>query len=173
MAATDTPYRKQRTLDIVFGVSCVLLLISTVWMFWQDYNRDWKAGQRQFRDIEEALTERAMLEKLPNKEQLADARAAVDEQKQKVNAEKASNQAEVGKLPTDKAKADADYAGLKATYDSKASLYVIEVDKSDEAETEGERASLEKGLAKPKAALLELKKQLDEAAAKVEELSVQ
>ena len=45
MAATDQTYRDQKILDVVFGVSCALMLITTGWMFWQDYNRDWKAGQ--------------------------------------------------------------------------------------------------------------------------------
>jgi hypothetical protein len=36
MAATDQPYRNQNTLDVVFGVSCVLMLVTTGWMFWQD-----------------------------------------------------------------------------------------------------------------------------------------
>src|SRR6266403_1295647 len=65
MAATDKPYRNQRTLDIVFGVSCILMLLSTVWMFAQDYFREFKTIQRQFRDVEEGVAERTMLDKLP------------------------------------------------------------------------------------------------------------
>ena len=46
MAATDQTYRSQRMLDIVFGVSCLLMLLSVVWMFAQDYYRDFKVEQR-------------------------------------------------------------------------------------------------------------------------------
>ena len=40
MAATDQFYRHQKTLDMVFGVSCVLMLLSLVWMFYADYHRE-------------------------------------------------------------------------------------------------------------------------------------
>ena len=42
MAATDQTYRKQYTLDIVFGASSVLMLVSIVLMFAQDYYRPFK-----------------------------------------------------------------------------------------------------------------------------------
>src|SRR5437763_7805344 len=107
MAATDQTYRNQRTLDIVFGASCVLMLVSVVWMFAQDYNREFKAVQREFRDVDEALTERGMLEKLPDpdavrkaEERVTKARAAVDQAKQ-------SNQREVRGLSTNKARQEA------------------------------------------------------------------
>src|SRR5947199_2134821 len=77
MAATDQTYRNQRILDIVFAVSCVLMLLSVLWMFWQDYHREFKGVQRDFRDVEEALSERQMLEALPEK-------SAVDERRQAV-----------------------------------------------------------------------------------------
>ena len=46
MAATDKPFRDQTTLDIVFAVSNILMLLSIVWMFWQDYDREYKDEQR-------------------------------------------------------------------------------------------------------------------------------
>ncbi len=55
MAATDQTYRNQKTLDVVFAVSCILMLIGTLWMFWQDYDRPFKHVQREFRDVEEAM----------------------------------------------------------------------------------------------------------------------
>ena len=45
MAASDQTYRNQRTLDVVFGVSCLLMLVSIVWMFAQDYYRPFKVEQ--------------------------------------------------------------------------------------------------------------------------------
>ena len=52
MAATDKPYRNQYRLDIVFGVSCVALLLTTGWMMYADHNRPFKPIQRTFRDVE-------------------------------------------------------------------------------------------------------------------------
>ena len=48
MAATDKTLRDQRTLDIVFAVSNTLMLLSIVWMLWDDYAREYKADQRAF-----------------------------------------------------------------------------------------------------------------------------
>jgi mono/diheme cytochrome c family protein/nitrate reductase cytochrome c-type subunit len=77
MAATDQPYRNQLTLDVVFGVSCVLMLLTTGWMFWQDYNREYKSVQRTFRDVESSLAERDMVDKLPDPDTVAEKRKAL------------------------------------------------------------------------------------------------
>ena len=66
MAATDKPYRNQYALDIVFGVSCVLMLLGIIWMFAQDYYREFKVEQRDFRDVEEAIADRQMLALVPD-----------------------------------------------------------------------------------------------------------
>src|SRR5436189_6445932 len=66
MAATDQHYRSQKTLDVVFGLSCGAMLLTTVWMFWQDYARDWKGVQRTFRDVEATIAERDMIDKMPD-----------------------------------------------------------------------------------------------------------
>src|SRR5258708_1828632 len=94
MAATDQTYRNQKALDIVFAVSCLLMLASIVWMFVQDYNREFKKVQRDFRDVEEAVAERTMLAKLPNADDLQKrldqvyaARAAVEAAKKSTSAE--------------------------------------------------------------------------------------
>src|SRR5262245_37063916 len=70
MAATDQNYRSQKALDIVFGVSCVLMLLGVVWMFWQDYGREFKVEQRDFRDVEAAIAERQMLNLVPDQKQM-------------------------------------------------------------------------------------------------------
>ena len=66
MAATDQHYRSQKTLDIVFGVSCAAMLLSTLWMFWQDYSKEYKNVQRTFRDVEATIAERDMIDKIPD-----------------------------------------------------------------------------------------------------------
>ena len=48
MAATDKTYRDQYHLDIVFALSSILMLVSLVWMFMQDYYREYKEEQRGF-----------------------------------------------------------------------------------------------------------------------------
>jgi mono/diheme cytochrome c family protein len=77
MAASDKPYRSQSVLDIVFGVSCGLMLLTTVWMFWADYNRDFKGVQRTFRDVEAALAEREAVDRLPKAETVKEKRLAL------------------------------------------------------------------------------------------------
>src|SRR5262245_53330954 len=57
MAATDQTYRNQRALDIVFGVSSLLMLASIVLMFAQDYLRPWKTEQRAFMKVESVMAE--------------------------------------------------------------------------------------------------------------------
>src|SRR5471030_1698303 len=79
MAATDKNYRDQYLLDIVFALSSILMLVSLVWMFVQDYNREFKEEQRSFRDVEAALAQRQALDQMPNYKQFEDAQNAVDQ----------------------------------------------------------------------------------------------
>src|SRR5437879_5512040 len=81
MAATDKPFNNQRTLDIVFGVSNILMLLSIVWMFSQDHFREYKVEQRFFREVEVAIAQRAALEQLPSDAEFKAAEDAVDKAK--------------------------------------------------------------------------------------------
>src|SRR5215218_3942594 len=60
MAASDQHYRNQKTLDVVFAISCVVMLLTIMWMFAQDYFKEFKAEQRVFRDVETAVAEREL-----------------------------------------------------------------------------------------------------------------
>src|SRR5579859_5983769 len=84
MAASDQTYRNQKALDVVFGVSCVLMLASIVWMFADDYNRSWKKEQRAFRDVQEAMDERFALSRLPDPAELIVAEKRVSDEKDKL-----------------------------------------------------------------------------------------
>jgi mono/diheme cytochrome c family protein len=139
MAATDKTYRDQKALDIVFAVSCVLMLLSIIWMFAQDYYRDFKQVQRTFRDVEAAMTERAMLDKLPDVAKAQQAASAVDEARAEVESAKKNVPSEVKTLDRNKAKAEAEYQGTKANLDSNASLYNIAVEQRDEVEATSPR----------------------------------
>ena len=55
MAATDKHYRNQKALDVVFGASCLVLLVTTFWMMYDDHNRAYKPIQRQFRDVSKLI----------------------------------------------------------------------------------------------------------------------
>jgi mono/diheme cytochrome c family protein len=55
MAARDETYRNQYLLDIVFALSCLLMLVSLIWMFWVDHARPFKAVQRRGYDLEVAV----------------------------------------------------------------------------------------------------------------------
>src|SRR5947208_17103128 len=79
MAATDKPFNNQRTLDIVFAVSNILMLLSVVWMLVQDYTREYKTEQRVFRDVEVVLAQRFPLEALPSEEEFVKTEKAVED----------------------------------------------------------------------------------------------
>ncbi len=43
-------------LNVVFAASSIFLLLSTVWMVWDDYDRDWKNTQRRFAQLQFDVT---------------------------------------------------------------------------------------------------------------------
>src|SRR5262249_16902059 len=137
MAATDQTYRSQRLLDIVFGVSCLLMLLSVVWMFAQDYYRDFKVEQRQFRDVETALAERTMLNLLPDDQRLRDIQAAEQRLPAALEARNKKERElsrQIGSIMPKKVDAEADAQALKAKYDSQMSLFNIAVEERNRAD---------------------------------------
>jgi len=109
-------------LNVVFAASSIFLLLSTVWMVWDDYDRDWKNTQRRFAQLQYDVT----------RAQYRAAAGAVDRTKlqalqaQLRAAEKnvSANQAKVDELQKkvdDVAirldRASRDYQYIKATYD--------------------------------------------------------
>src|SRR5882724_7765556 len=82
MAASDKPLRDQNTLDIVFAISSIAMLVSSLMMFAQDYFREWKPEQRLFREVESRLAQRLLLEGIPSEEDLSEAEEKVTEAKQ-------------------------------------------------------------------------------------------
>jgi cbb3-type cytochrome oxidase cytochrome c subunit len=144
MAATDQNYRNQRALDIVFAVSCLLMLASIVWMFVADYNREWKTEQREFRDVESALAQRVALQKLPSVADFKAAKKAVDDARKVRYSEK--NQGVVEELDQkrrqiipDKERSEQRYQSIKADLDSRTSFYDLAVEEhgADSPEARG------------------------------------
>src|SRR5947208_12267397 len=72
MAATDTTYRNIKRLHVVFAVSSLVMLVTIIWMFADDYYRDWKVEQRVFFDVEEEMAKRAALAAAPSEERVAE-----------------------------------------------------------------------------------------------------
>lgn len=139
MAASDQTYRSQRILDIVFAVSCVLMLASLVWMFVDDYNRDFKKVQKHFRAVDDALTVRGMLEKLPDVDKVTAASELVANKRTAVDKIKNEDASTYRNLYAAKAKQEAKYQSIKADYDSYVSLWNIETDKAGETTEPGEQ----------------------------------
>ncbi len=143
MAATDKPYRNQYHLDVIFGVSCIVLLLTTAWMFIDDHYRAYKPVQRKFRDVEEALYVQQMAEKYPQDklDAVKQAQTDVDEATKALNQAKKGVSTKVGgdaeawlkQKGLEKAKLEAAYQDKKANYDSEVSLYNILIDDRDTA----------------------------------------
>ncbi|MCA9176030.1 MAG: hypothetical protein KDB14_16200 [Planctomycetales bacterium] len=56
MPATEQTWRDTKKLHFVFGVTSVILLLSTIWMFVKDFSREWKDHTATFLRIEETAT---------------------------------------------------------------------------------------------------------------------
>ena len=84
MPATEETYRRQPTLHLVFAISSIAMLLSTVWMVLADHIRPWKEVQREFQQVERdklAATEQAKIQEQKTKYQ-----AQIDEIDAKIKA---------------------------------------------------------------------------------------
>ena len=43
-------------LNVVFAASSIVLFVCTVWMVWDDFDREWKHTQRRFTQLEMEVT---------------------------------------------------------------------------------------------------------------------
>ena len=180
-------------LNVVFAASSIVLFICTVWMVWDDFDREWKNTQRRFTQLEMEVT----------RQQLAAAEKNVDaRKKQQLEAQLAAarknveaNQAKVDELreQIDDLTArlyreNQDYTFAKATYDVDRYAYEVARDaKESRAEpmaadiqtqatrvnelnlivekTTAERAALQAELGKYTGEVATLQKQIDEMGA--------
>lgn len=147
MAASDKTYRNQNTLDIVFAVTSILMLISVIMMFAQDYNREFKREQRVFRDVESAVSQRLALDDLPSVEEFVRAQELVETSLDKEKAEKKLQQVTAQIEP------------IKEKIDAKKKLLM---EKKGEAETEKQLVNEIAGLEQNLEPLEKLKAILDE-----------
>ena len=52
MPATEQTWRDSKRMHIVFGITSVLMLLTTIWMLAADHHRGWKQYQQTFREVE-------------------------------------------------------------------------------------------------------------------------
>ncbi len=52
MPANEQTWRDSKLLHLVFGISGLAMLVTTVWMLAADHRREWKDYMRKFRDVE-------------------------------------------------------------------------------------------------------------------------
>ena len=118
MPATEQTWRDLKILHVVFAVSAVVLLVSTVAMLAADHDRPWKKYARGFRDLE-TWSAAARIEE----QDLADYRAR--------GSELAEQLAEARLAPLDPALANEFVATAKAVEDDADAVGFVEKDISD------------------------------------------
>src|ERR1700722_7307389 len=137
MAATDQTYRNQYSLDVVFAVSSILMLLSVVWMLVQDFQREYKTEQREFRDVEVAMAQREALAKMPRYDDFKERKEAVDRARKQREADQSKIDElndKIRKALPEKERADLKLQNVKADLDSKSSFYDIAVDHAASAD---------------------------------------
>ncbi|HET9830167.1 MAG TPA: c-type cytochrome [Vicinamibacterales bacterium] len=109
-------------LNVVFAASSIFLLLSTVWMVWDDYDRDWKNTQRRFARLQYDVTRaqyRAARDKV-DRTKLGQLQSQLKgaEQNAKANQSKVDElQNKVDDIVIRLDRAGRDYQYMKATYD--------------------------------------------------------
>jgi cbb3-type cytochrome oxidase cytochrome c subunit len=171
MPATEETYRRQPTLHLVFALSSIAMLLSTVWMVMADHLRPWKQVQRDFQQVERKKLEKSKEDKL--KEQKAKSEAELERINNEIQAALSSSEGQAGKLNVIEkqlAGLEAQTEGLdiqrrfkKAELDSKRSLYDGMIDREEEREARTYLRTVVEGTEKE---LVALSKQLEEAQAK-------
>jgi mono/diheme cytochrome c family protein len=153
-------------LNVVFAASSIFLLLSTVWMVWDDYDRDWKNTQRRFAQLQYDVTraqyqqasravDKGKLQQL--QQQLAAAEKNVSGNKAKVD--ELQKQLDDVNIRLDRAQRDYQYA--KANYDH------------DRYDFESARAVKQPGFEKKGATVADEEKRLSDLNLQVEKLTAE
>ena len=125
-----------------FAISSILLLIAVVGVFFQDYNREWKRYQREFRRVDQQITrgawetEIARLEGESQYQQARDAVAAAEDRQGDLQADIRSAEREVRRVETDFQVINQRFLTDKARYEE--ALYRFE------QATAGERGNVDR-----------------------------
>lgn len=174
MAASDQNYRTQHTLDIVFALSSLAMLLSVVWMMADDYYRPYKVEQRDFRTVEATLAQRLAIEQIPEKAEFEARKKTFDDARQIYESSEKQTalrdlKAEVRTLQPKKERADASFQSVKADLESISSFYNIAKENND---AEGIQKYADQ-LARLNAALADAQANADSVTAKMKEKLVQ
>jgi cbb3-type cytochrome oxidase cytochrome c subunit len=145
MPASEETYRRQPTLHLIFAISSIAMLLSTVWMVMADHMRPWKEVQRDFQSVERDKLEAAEKEKL--EEQKAKYQRQIEEIDNKIAAADAGAEQrasdlrvldkELNRLEGGAEKIDIQRRFQKAELDSKRSLYDGMIERGEEREARG------------------------------------
>jgi cbb3-type cytochrome oxidase cytochrome c subunit len=166
MPASEETYRRQPTLHIIFAVSSIAMLLSTVWMIMADHLRPWKEVQRRFHYIEDAKLKTA--EQEARDKQQREAQAKLDQigsEIKQAEAGAAGRRAEINRLDGEIRKVTARTEKLdtqrkfkKAELDSLRSLYDGMIERGEEMQA---RRYLNATVASSERQLNELSRQLE------------
>jgi mono/diheme cytochrome c family protein len=133
------------SLNVVFAACSLFVLFTTVWMVWDDYDREWKNYQRQFTQLEMEVTRAglAQAEQDVDQARLAEleAQRGVAEQQLGASAAQVSEfEEQLAEVDRQLFVATQSYQFTKATYD--VSRYAFEVrrdaDHAEGSESEGD-----------------------------------
>ena len=81
--------RNIKRVNVWFAISALLILVSSAWMYWHDYNRPWRAFQRNFFNVRSAMAHMEALkyETPDEKDKYARLVAAVQQANEKLSTE--------------------------------------------------------------------------------------
>src|SRR5467141_889099 len=97
--ATTEMAGRTATLNVVFALTSIGLLLATTYMIWDDYNREWKQYQKRFNGLEVKLTQDQVQAQLAQGDK-----------------EIAARRGEVNQAEKDAAKLDADWYRVDQEY---------------------------------------------------------
>jgi cytochrome c2 len=99
--------RRTQTLNVVFALTSIGLLLAFSLMVWEDYNREWKKYQTEFNQLEVNLTE-AQIQQALSKEDAA-RRQALQEQLARGRQEEAARAQDIRAAEREKGELDAEW----------------------------------------------------------------
>ena len=141
MPATEETYRSQPRLHLIFALSSIGMLLTSVWMIMADHLRPWKQVQRQFQQVETAKLEASRQEKLNEQKRKHQAEIqAIDQEIARAEAEARTNarairaqQAEIERTRGEYQRLDTEKRFQKAELDSLRSFYDGMIDRDERA----------------------------------------
>ena len=110
-------------LNVVFAASSLFVLVTTVWMVWDDYDREWKNYQRQFTRLELEVTRATLAQAEQEVDQarvaeLTTQRQAAEQQLATRAAQVAEAESQLSEVDTELFIATQSYQTTKAIYDA-------------------------------------------------------